>query len=384
MGSSRKRQRASQQVVVSGKKSSRQETMSPETKRKIRTSYKSATVGGGCKLDFEDAFANKDAEWKATQRARAAQPRGPNKRAKVLLNMMNDTESQVFVDAVGLGNPKEIKALRLLANNIKEMVEEHNVKGMYRQNKVRHFRKVVAMLVGSETTKSSRLIQETARLTGLDHRMLLAGIVFRNRLLAGDKNALFAMERYASPGNKLSTEIILQIIDYYENKSATDPGAKQVSRQVINSRNQKVKDTHAKHYYPTTGTEFFRDFITKYPALRGIVRQRAFDSHRPWYFRRWFRSDRRTCACIHHIGPKLTVESFARMRQKNIDHIRCLNAERAKTQLELIAGPQAPNYSLNSMAESICCPKAMIDFAEAIKAGKVNSVRVSLIGADRG
>jgi hypothetical protein len=161
------------------------------------------------------------------------------------------------------------------------------------------------------------------------------------------------VQRYSSPNNTLSEEIILKIIDYFEEASVTDPGAKQANRFVRDINGKKIKVTHAKHYYPTTGTEFFQKFIEKNPELKGKVGQRTFDSHRPWYFAFRYRSDRRTCACVYHVGPKLTVESFARYRDKCRTEIKNLNRENNST----IEQPPESVYSLNKMAESICCPK---------------------------
>jgi hypothetical protein len=125
----------------------------------------------------------------------------------------------------------------------------------------------------------------------------------------------------------LTEEIILKIVDYFRDASVTDSGAKQATRKVRDIQGKKVKVTHPKHYYPTTGTEFFQKFIEKNPELKGKLGQRTFDSQRPWYFAFRYRSDRRTCACVYHVGPKLTVESFARFRDKCLAEIQKLNRE---------------------------------------------------------
>jgi hypothetical protein len=81
MGNAKARARASQRVT-SGKQSQRMQAMSPGTKEKIHTSYRQPQVAAdGKKLSFSDAYADKDTEWKATQRARAALPRSQAKRA---------------------------------------------------------------------------------------------------------------------------------------------------------------------------------------------------------------------------------------------------------------------------------------------------------------
>eukprot|EP00658_Telonema_sp_P-2_P078499 TRINITY_DN7361_c0_g2_i2.p1 TRINITY_DN7361_c0_g2~~TRINITY_DN7361_c0_g2_i2.p1 ORF type:complete len:267 (+),score=61.61 TRINITY_DN7361_c0_g2_i2:186-986(+) len=224
-----RRKRTSQRLNT-GVVSQRQATMSPGTKVKMQRSY------ADCAANLEDAFPTKDAEWKATQRARAAQPKDSRKRAKVMMNLMGDKESEVFAEAIGATNPKELTALRLLAANIRELVQQHEGKGgVTARNEVRHFRKVVATLVASDSIKNYRLLQETSRLTGLDHRRLLKGIVFRERMLKGDVNALFAQQRYAASGNRLLPETILKIVDYYATAGATDPGAKQATRNVRNA-----------------------------------------------------------------------------------------------------------------------------------------------------
>jgi hypothetical protein len=91
------------------------------------------------------------------------------------------------------------------------------------------------------------------------------------------------MQKYANPGNTLSPSTVLIIVEFYETAGATDPGADQATRNIKNPLSGvKVKVCHAKQYYPTTATEFFRDFIKKYPAFQGKLGQRTFDSHRPW------------------------------------------------------------------------------------------------------
>jgi hypothetical protein len=126
-------------------------------------------------------------------------------------------------------------------------------------------------------------------------------------------------QKYASPANKLTPEQLLAIVDYYETAGATDPGAKQTTTSIFNPvKGIKVKVIHARAYYPTTSTEFFRDFLEAHPEFKGKIGQRTFDAQKPWYFSKRFRSDRRTCACIHHMGPKLAVESFARLCEKHI------------------------------------------------------------------
>jgi hypothetical protein len=160
-------------------------------------------------------------------------------------------------------------------------------------------------------------------------------------------------QKYASPSNTLDEELVLKIVDYFRDASVTDPGAEQAKRTVRDATGLKVQVTHAKHYYPTTGTEFFQTFIEKNLELKGLVGQRTFDGLRPWYFRFRYRSDRRTCACVYHVGPKHSVESFARWRDKSRTEIKRLNKANKTT----IPEPPDSVYSLNKMAESICCEK---------------------------
>jgi hypothetical protein len=368
MGNAARRKRSSQRLPSDGscKKSKRLVQMSPGSQEKLQTGYR-PVEGPIPMLSFEGAYDNEDAEWKATQRARAALPKHPAKRAKVLHSIVQDKESKLFAEACCGGDPKEIAALRLLGRNIHALATQHT-HGESTRNDVRHLRKVLAAIACSQTTRSDRLMRETARITGLNHRVLLEGIIFRKKLLQNDVKALCAhtvcvldrvlaeivLQKYASPGNTLTPSEILKIIEYYDKAGATDPGAKPATRRVVNPlTGVKIKVEHAKQYYPTTGTEFFREFIKKHPAFQGKLGQRTFDAQRPWWYKKRCRSDRRTCACIHHVGPKLAVESFARLREKNINCIRALNKERLKQNQPPLEEPPAPVYSLNAMVEAL-------------------------------
>jgi hypothetical protein len=191
MGNAKARARASQRVT-SGKQSQRMQAMSPGTKEKIHTSYRQPQVAAdGKKLSFSDAYADKDTEWKATQRARAALPRSQAKRAKVMQNLAGDHESKLFAEACCGGDPKELAALRLLGKNIHALATQHT-HGESMRNDVRHLRRVLAAISCSEVTRSDRLMRETSKITGMNHRVLMQGIIFREKLLQNDVKALCA------------------------------------------------------------------------------------------------------------------------------------------------------------------------------------------------
>ena len=194
MGSSARRTKTKQRLH-SASTAKRQQNMSPGTKAKIQTSYKEPKEPEGKNLaaEFEHAFENQDAEWKATERSRKTMPRDPNKRARVLQNLMKDEASKVFADAIGYANRKELAALRLLAANIRVAVVDSK-QGNANTNEQRQFRKIVAAVVASETPRSARLLRETAKSTGSNYERLCSGIVFRERLLKKDVRALFALE----------------------------------------------------------------------------------------------------------------------------------------------------------------------------------------------
>ena len=190
MGNSRNRQRKSQRVMPNGGKAGQKRAlMTPEMVANLQTSYKHGSTV------VDTPFPTKDAEWKATQRARAGLPRSPHKRCRVMQNLCEDEASALFVQAFQGADPRELKALKLLAENIRQVMSAHNASRT--KNEVRHMRKLVAALVGSKLTRSQRLVTETAKLCGIDRRTLVEGLALRDRLLADDINAIFAVEVHA-------------------------------------------------------------------------------------------------------------------------------------------------------------------------------------------
>ena len=142
--------------------------------------------------DFETAYLNQDAEHKATTRSRKALPSDPAKRAKVLQNLMADDASKAFADDMGGTNPNELEALRMLAANLRVVVEESKQSNC-NSTAQRQFRKIVAAVLVSKATRSARLLRETAKLVGLNYRRLCQGLVFRERLMMKGVNALFTL-----------------------------------------------------------------------------------------------------------------------------------------------------------------------------------------------
>ena len=174
-------------MVGGGKVSKRLADMSPGSKANLTHGYRKE-MGR-----VENPFDTEGAEHKATQRARAAIPGSPRKRSQVLLNLLADDASHHFVETYEGGNPKEIRALQLLGENIRVAMQAYD-KGSGNLNEVRHLRKLVGAVIGSKATRTERLVSLTAQLCGIDRHRLVNSIGFRDRVLDNDINAIFAVQ----------------------------------------------------------------------------------------------------------------------------------------------------------------------------------------------
>jgi hypothetical protein len=99
-------------------------------------------------------------------------PKPGPKRKIVLENILTDPESQAFVEE-HLGAPlKEVKALKLAAENFRALMTASEQTTDRRSNELWSLKRSVGALIVSGDTKKQRLVKETARLFALDRRTL--------------------------------------------------------------------------------------------------------------------------------------------------------------------------------------------------------------------
>ena len=134
----------------------------------------------------------------------------------------------------------------------------------------------------------------------------------RQKILSGEKKSWLYLER-RTRGDAISQEDKQLVLNYWTYEASRPTGDKKRYSKEKNRKKKYIE--HAKHVLEKTQTEAFLEFQAIHPDVK--IKQRKFESLKPFFIRAAKERDRRSCLCRKHVEAQIVFKDCMKFR-KNV------------------------------------------------------------------
>jgi hypothetical protein len=204
---------------------------------------------------------------------------------------------------------KEVSTLKALASDISEGLNEVHVKRSASNQKRAAF-KVFKSLAFGDNVKKSRAKKSLGKIIHLNEKSISDAIKTRESILKGNASRWLYTKRKVRR-DALSEEDGKKIFNYWTHTASRPTGDK---KDVIKERIGKKQDIrHPKHVLEKTQTETFLEFQDLHPEVK--VKQRKFESLKPFFVRQAKERNRRSCLCRKLVETQIVFTACMEFRK---------------------------------------------------------------------
>ena len=197
-----------------------------------------------------------------------------------------------------------MNTLRALASDISEGLKQVKHSG---SNEKRAALKAFTSLAFGENIKKTRARKSLGKIVEFNAKSISKAIRTRESILKGDTESWLYTKRKVRQ-DAISEEAIF---NYWTNTASTTTGDK---KDFVKKRIRKQQYVHhAKHVLEKTQTEAFLEFQQLYPNVK--VKQRKFESLKPFFVKQAKERDRRSCLCRKHVETKIVFNTCMKFCQ---------------------------------------------------------------------
>ena len=195
---------------------------------------------------------------------------------------------------------KETAALRALAADIAEGA--NNVKKSRSKDKQAAYSALKHLAFGQNVAKS-RAKKTLSTLVNVRRKSVRKAVKERQKILSGEKKSWLYLER-KTRGDAISQEDKQLVFNYWTYDASRPTGDK---KDVLRKRTGKKEYIeHAKHVLEKTQTQAFLEFQAIHPDVK--IKQRKFESLKPFFIRAAKEKDRRSCLCRKHVETQIVFK----------------------------------------------------------------------------
>lgn len=257
------------------------------------------------------AFKNRMAKTRAVRKTVEVLPQTPAKKAELFQAISSSPRTRNILVQKGLmKTPEEVEevtSLRALAADISESMQ--NIKTSKSKDDKAAYSAFKSLAFGKNVSKS-KARKSLSKLVNVGRRSVSTGIRERAKILSGEKKSWLDLER-KTRGDAISTEHKQLIFNFWSHEASRPTGDK---KDVIRKRTGKKQHIeHAKHVLEKTQTEAFVEFQAQYPEVK--IKQRKFESLKPFFVRPAREKDRRSCLCRKHVETQIVFKDCMKFRK---------------------------------------------------------------------
>ena len=249
-------------------------------------------------------FQNRMAKTRALKKTFEALPKSPEKKAELLEAISSSPRTRKILQKKGvIKSPEEMKetaALRALAADIAEGAD--HVKKSRSKDKQAAYSALKHLAFGQNVGKS-RAKKTLSTLVNVGRKSVRKAVKERQKILSGEKKSWLYLER-KTRGDAISQEDKQLVFNYWTYEASRPTGDK---KDVLRKRTGKKEYIeHAKHVLEKTQTEAFLEFQAIHPDVK--IKQRKFESLKPFFIRAAKEKDRRSCLCRKHVETQIVFK----------------------------------------------------------------------------
>ena len=240
-------------------------------------------LGGGA------AFPNRTSKKRATDKVKTTLPASPAKKAAVLESLVSGPRTRKQLEKRGVvttpEEQREVAKLKALASDISSGL--------------------------AKVIKKSRAKRSLGKLVNLNEKNISKAIKLRESILKGDTPSWLYTKRKVRQ-DAISEEDAKKVFNYWAHTASRPTGDKKdVLKQHI-GKEEHVK--HTKHVLQKTQTDAFREFLELHSEVK--IRQRKFESLKPFFVKQAKEHDRRSCLCRKHVEMQIVFKSCMKYRKE--------------------------------------------------------------------
>lgn len=256
------------------------------------------------------AFQNRMAKARALKKTTQVLPKTPQKKAELVETISSSPRTKKILEKKGfIKTPEEAKettALRALAADITEGVQQLKNCGS-KDNRAAY--SAFKSLAFGENVSKCRAKKSLSKLVNVGQKSVRNAVKERAKILAGERKSWLYTKRRVRR-DALSEEDGKKIFSYWTYTASRPTGDKKdLAKQRI-GKQEYVH--HAKHVLEKTQTEAFLEFQELHPEVK--VKQRKFESLKPFFVRQAKERDRRSCLCRKHVETQIAMVYAATVR----------------------------------------------------------------------
>jgi len=202
---------------------------------------------------------------------------------------------------------EEISSLRALVVDISESMQ--NIKTSKSKDDKAAYSAFKSLAFGKNVSEC-KACKSLSKLINVGRRSLSTGIRERAKILSGEKKSWLDLER-KTRGDAISTEHKQLICNFWSFEASRPTGDKKDVIRKRTGRKQHIE--HAKHVLEKTQTEVFLEFQAQYPKAK--IKQRKFESLKPFFVQPAREKDRRSCLCRKHVETQIVFKDCMKFRK---------------------------------------------------------------------
>ena len=274
-------------------------------------------LGGGA------AFPNRTSKKRATDKVKTTLPASPAKKAAVLESLVSSPSTRKQLEKRGVvttpEEQREVAKLKALASDISSGL--------------------------AKVIKKSRAKRSLGKLVNLNEKNISKAIKRRESILKGDTPSWLYTKRKVRQ-DAISEEDAKKVFNYWAHTASRPTGDKKDVLKQHLGKEEHVK--HTKHVLQKTQTDAFREFLELHSEVK--IRQRKFESLKPFFVKQAKERDRRSCLYRKHVEMQIVFQSCMKYRKElvkksaNIDESFVIKSVTEAAEKTLCPKPEGINY----------------------------------------
>ncbi|XP_068689864.1 uncharacterized protein [Montipora foliosa] len=306
----------SQRAKETLKKEEKRKALQRERAKRYRENVKTSTeYPQNSSSEEPKTFPSRMAKKRALDKAKKAMPSTPSKKANILLEMSSSPRTRsILVKKGKIRTPEEeneIEALKAVAQDLNEGLSSIKIK---KTNSGRAAYTAAKSLAFGEVVKKKRSQKTLSKIFSLDRRSISKSIEKRIKILKGEESCWLAKKRQTRR-DALSDETKKLVYDFWTQSVSRPTGNK---NEVLRKRvRPKESIEHPKHVLEVTQTEAFQKFQKEHPNVK--IKQRKFESLKPFFVKGAKERDRQTCMCRQHVEVQMVFKDCMKVRSHIVE-----------------------------------------------------------------
>ena len=251
-------------------------------------------------------FISRTTKKRAVDAVREKLPKTPEKRAAVVSSLINSPGTRKILEescvVLSAEEQNQYKLFRAVVDDVTSMLAKE--KSRRNDNSRAAVSTGIAMLCG-ENVKASGLKSAASATFGINRRRIAMSMQRRATALANRESAWMYTHR-KTRSDALSEDVRKLAFEFWASPGNSRPtGNKTDVKRKRLGPNEYIE--HEKQILEKTQTEIFQDFKKKYPEIG--IKQRAFESCKPFFVVPARPEDRNSCCCRQHVEIRMLFKT---------------------------------------------------------------------------